>query len=279
MLLSFLTIACVAISAMANPALDSSSMAAKLVFNLSHKNFNCVLTSMESGYRCRGKLPIYPEPLNVFVPLQIQSVSILALHFHGFNICGSSECHFNLKNGDGDYGKFLSQKSRQTLLVIPESAGKITTYLNYFQSPQIFDAFVQEIQIALGISNFTQLKISSHSGSDKIMERLASWEISTQLLPSQCLKKVQAIALFDSFYEYRKSFPVWIKKLTKENPDFYFLGSYVHNSPTDRQNAYMYMQWLQTILPATSQIHYFDIRSTHFGIMKDGEMSEFLRDK
>jgi len=279
MILSLFFLLNIAISAKASAYFDSSRFATKIVDTLIHKNFNCTLTSVESGYRCRGKLPSYPEAVNIFIPVQIQDISILALHFHGFNICGNSECHFNLLTGDGDYGKFLSRKTNSTLLIIPESTGKIATYLNHFQNPESFDTFVLDIQKILGITTFSRLKISSHSGSDKLMERFASWEVSpTNSTSSHFLKKVYAVALFDSFYEYRKSFPMWISKLARENPNFYFLGSYVHNSSTDRQNAFMYMQWLQTALPESSQIQYIDVRTTHFGIMKNGKMSEFLRD-
>lgn len=273
-----------AISAFANNSLDRVNLSSLLVAQLKNKSFSCVLTSEANGYRCRGKLAIYPDFINYFIPVNVENpITTLAIHFHGFNICGTTACHFNLKDDSGNYGKFLSQKSRHSILVVPESQGNITTYSNYFKSPIIFDSFVNEVISAVQntyLVNFEDFKISSHSGSDRLINLFGKWQ--TTLKPenqSQVLQKVNSIALFDSLYAYREHIPVWISKLAITNPKFRFLGSYIHNSPIDRNNAYFYMQWLQQIMPPTLQIEYYDIKnSSHFGVMRDGYMSSFLQD-
>jgi len=271
----------VSLSAWANPLPEVSLFSQQLIKLLSANKFTCSVRSADAGFRCRGNMLTYPQPVNVFIPMRLdREPDTLAMHFHGFNVCGSSECHFDLATGNGNYGKFLSTYAKHSILVIPESTGSIETYLKHFKNASILDSFIAEIISMTQISNLQGIKISSHSGSYKMIYRFANWQLSENANEqSQFLKKTKAVGLFDSLYEKYPSIPIWISSLAQADSEFYFLGSYVHNSPIDRQSAFMYMKWLETVLPANSQTTYLDIKnSSHFGIMKDGQMTEFLKD-
>lgn len=255
---------------------DASEMAA----TLSAKGFSCdrPAPSYERGVRCRGKLAGYPEAVNIFIPSQFEKKNSLpvALHFHGHNTgCerGTPECHFNVSNGDGDYGKFLTDSGANTLLVMPESQGRDDTFKNYFKKPQDLDHLMDAVKETVGIQSWDSLSLSSHSGGDAVMERLARWYESGQ--KGALLQKLQSVALFDSLYADREGIALWPAAMKKENPSSRFLGSYVVGPGA---STVKHMKWLRARVPDTEQWQFREVRSSHMAIMKEGGMSDYLRD-
>jgi len=256
--------------------LKVSSDAEQMASQLSRLGFRCTdpAPSYDRGYRCRGKISSYPEPVNFYIPpgYKKETAGPLAMHFHGHNINGRSDAsvHFNIQNGNGDYGKMLANSGTNTLLIIPESLGNCETYADYFKAPRDLDKFMQEIESTTGRS-ISSLSFSSHSGGDRTMDRLAVWYQSNNR--GEYLGRTKNIALFDSLYANSEALARWPQALKNEVPISKFLNSYVVGSGA---STIKHMQWLRTKVPLTEAWKYREVRTQHMSIMRDGGFSDFL---
>lgn len=261
--------------------LSVSADAKSLEEKLKSQGFDCSTPapSYERGVRCRGKVDGYPEAVNIFIPSQYQEQASvpIAVHFHGHNSSwcekGTSACHFNMKNGDGDYGKFLTNSGSNQLLVIPESQGHEDTYLSAFKKPEDFEKFLNGVKKGVGVTTWSSLSISSHSGGDVVINKLAQWYEGRSA--GETLKKLHSVALFDSLYANRDGIAALPAAMKKNDPNSRFLGSYVVGAGA---STTAHMNWLRTKVPASSQWQYKEVKTVHMSIMKDGGMDEYLKD-
>lgn len=254
-----------------------SSGSEALAAQLKAQGFRCDSPppSFERGYRCRGMIEGYPQSVNIFIPphFEKRKSQPLALHFHGHNQNPQDpEVHFNVKNGDGDYGKMLALSGANTLLIIPESLGKDSTYKDYFKKTEDLDRLLKGVESKTG-TTISSLSLSSHSGGDRTMDRLASWYISGH--KGDYLGKTQSIALFDSLYGQREALARWPQALKEVSSQSRFLGSYVVG-PADSTSRHM--KWFKTKVPTTDQWKYREVKTSHMSIMRDGGFSDYLRE-
>lgn len=142
---------------------------------------------------CKSKFDDYPAPVHFFIPQN--SSAHYFVHFHGHNLDGFS--HFDKRWGD--YGQYLLNSKSNSVLVIPESVGKCTTYDTFFVDPiktvKFFAAVENEIQ-TLTYESATIQGISGHSGAYRVLNRLAGY--ANQNFSS--LAQIKAIGMFDATY-------------------------------------------------------------------------------
>jgi hypothetical protein len=255
--------------------LKFSDDAIALAQTLTKQGFKCnsPKATFERGYRCRGTVTGYPQPVNIYIPPQFQKRSQvpLALHLHGHNFIDpeSSAVHFNISSGNGDYGKMLAKSGANSLLVIPESLGNCDTYKNYFKKPTDLDQLLKSVEEKTGLGT-SRLSLSSHSGGDRTMDLFASWYLSGN--PGEALAKTQNIGLFDSLYGQRKSLAAWPGALRTNDPSSQFYCAYVAAGSTAK-----HLNWLKQQAPPSEKQRYRPVRTEHMSIMRDGGFSEYLK--
>ncbi|KHD87709.1 MAG: hypothetical protein OM95_12860 [Bdellovibrio sp. ArHS] len=243
------------------------------------------------GTRCRGAIPGYPQKVNIYIPRSLQQAALsVNLHFHGYNLDRPQDIqrHFNMKNGDGDYGAFLARSQASSLLVIPESTGNGKDYSSFLGSAKQVNEFLAKIAKVSGTEN-QKWSMSGHSGAGKVINQILSDRRS--LRPG-----LNSIALFDALYGPHENIQKWVRENRAAKKKFILFDSYISGLYPDGK-ALANDTWSKeykrilggktitvnqeisedvTYLDLYKERH-LDVMSRHMAIMKNGRMDAFLR--
>lgn len=205
---------------------DCSADAVTVAGALSRQGFQCAFAPVDSdrSYRCRGPVNGYPQPVNIFLPpqLNVRLPLTLAYHLHGWWRSPEESPFFG---ENGDYAKFLAESKTNTVLIIPESTGKNETYVNSLNTADRWSAFLFQVearlaQAGLPTRNTTPRLLSAHSGAYVTMGWIGRWTADGLITRFQSLR---GVALLDSAYGYRTGLVQFMDILCSNEPSVYMI--------------------------------------------------------
>ncbi len=173
---------------------------------------------------------------------------------------------------NGNYAQMLEQSKSQSILIVPESRGKVLTYKKDFATAAQWSKWIQGVESRLGLDTKLPMTLSGHSGADAILSSIGSfctahtWDCS----------RVKSLGLFDANYgEIRNGGLVGrdgLKSLvsfTERNQGTIFI----------RDTEDVGLAKVNKALVAgvnSSRLNVKTIKTKHMAIMKDGDFSTFL---
>lgn len=268
-------------------------LASRISERLKSSGFSCDSSRVDvRGIHCRGNVEGYPQKVNIYIPAQVSDADLsLSLHFHGYNLeePQNIQRHFNLQNGDGDYGLFLARSKANSLLVIPESMGNGKDYYSSLGSSAKVNQFLERIS-SLTETKASKLTLSGHSGAGKVIHQILS-QGGSALKPS-----LKAVGLFDALYGPHENIQKWIREKRASEEKFIFYDSYISGLYPDGKvlSNDMWSKEYKRLLPGSTLsstgavplgVSYYDIPKKraeavmppHMAIMKNGGMDRFLQ--
>ncbi len=180
-----------------------------------------LLDETKDYLHCLNQFSSYPEVVHVFIPKNLdpsQPIN-LNIHFHGHNIEGWD--HFDKKFGD--YGDFLAKSNKNSILVIPASTGKCTTYDQFFHSPQNGFKFLNETKLLFLPIKFGGISFSGHSGAYRVLNTIFGYD----KLEDNLKLPVIGVGLFDATYGSTANIEDFAINKLKNGRSFLFYDSYV----------------------------------------------------
>jgi hypothetical protein len=186
---------------------DCSPDATLIASQLATMSFDCHFApvSVARGYRCRGRIAGYSQPVNIYVPpsLHRDRVFTIAYYFHGFT--GDTAPDMTYDYPDGDFASFVAASGKNVVLVIPESLGKDKTYAVELGTAAKWNDFLTHTEGVLAAAGLTTTLatprlVSGHSGAYVQLAHLGDWAGSGA---SPALKSLRGVGLFDTNYGYR----------------------------------------------------------------------------
>lgn len=239
---------------------------------LSNPNMTCELKT--SVYECRGKIQGYSEPVRIYFKAKMTSPTALKIHFHGHYSDGEGvqALNYPFSATNGNYAQMLADSKTQSVLVIPESRGKVKTYKQDLMAANKWSAFVTQVEMQTGIRSGLPISVSGHSGSDVMLNAIGkmcadkSWDCA----------RIKSIGLFDANYgELVRGDVVGrdgLKTLVKtvaNNQGIIFIRDAKDIGLEGINRA------LTKSIPQRAVDHRV-VDTTHMAIMKDGGFSKFL---
>ena len=205
----------------------SQGSSEKYLEALKAQGFSCEDENKESASHCFGCLPPskksknlclpsepYSRLVHIFIPMNFDSKKPMSLtyHFHGWNQ-SANDNPFNLKVGN--FGKYLQDSGKNSILIVPESYGKNEDHKR-LNSPEKIDNFMKSISDSLKSAGIpydqnTPVNLTGHSGAYSHLSKWASFKKNEQI---QYLKNLNGVALLDSLYSYKPAFVDWNPKKT-----------------------------------------------------------------
>jgi hypothetical protein len=210
----------------------------KIISHLKSKNFKCdfYTASDARGPRCQGSIKDYPQPINIFIAPHFNATAPLtiAYHFHGWWTGGASP----VTGTEGDYGKFIAESGKNTILVIPESTGKNTIYRSVFTTAAKTTSFLNHVDELLNgagdiVNANTARTISGHSAASVTLASIGTWVSAGSIPP---FDNLIGVALLDTAYSYNDGLVAYMKGICANNPATYYI-SYNPNDGSSSKKA------------------------------------------
>lgn len=233
---------------------------------------SCVLK--KTVYECRGQVVGYSEPVRIYFKSDMKSPKGLNLHFHGHYDDAKGEKAWNYPFGatNGDYAQMLAQSKSQSILIIPESKGKVTTYKNDLGTGSLWSAWVRTLQDRMGVSSQLPISISGHSGADVVLNSIGNF-CKTKEWDCAYLK---SMGLFDSNYGKvqngeligRDGLKALAENIASRQGTIYVREAET-SGLTSANNALV-----KNINKDRVNMH--AVKTDHMSIMRDGGFSQFL---
>lgn len=235
------------------------------VYKLESEGLSCKKNN--SIFECVGKTKCSPEPVHFFGAEKLLAPKQMHLHFHGHNITGDGasarSLHFDTKTGNGDFAQFLKDSGAQTLLIVPESRGKVDTFAQLTRSPDSTTDFFKCLR-DVSTNTLSKISLSSHSGSDRILNQIFSFHKDSTHIAEM---EIKGVGLFDSLYAARTQL-----YSLKQSSKFPFWNAYVAGGSTQQ-----HQNQLQRV-PASPNYRDLPLKSTqHMEALKNGNFSGFLK--
>lgn len=239
---------------------------------LSNSDMNCELKGVV--YQCRGKVSGYSEPVRIYFKSDMKAPTGLKIHFHGHynDEQGEKAWNYPFSEKNGNYAHMLAESTRQNILVVPESRGKVKTYINEIATPPKWSAFVTQLETQMGIRSKIPVSVSGHSGSDVMLNAIGkmcadkSWDCS----------RIKAMGLFDANYG---------RLVNGELVGRDGLKSLVNTVVQNQGKIYIRdaksvgLEAVNNVLTkgvAANVVDHRVVITNHMAIMKDGDFSKFL---
>ena len=182
------------------------------------------------GYRCRGKIAGYSQPINFFFGPSFSMSAPLALgyHFHGYVLSSAFD---PFSSSYGQFDSYINSSGQNVIMISPESTGKSATYNSDLNTLTKLNSFFTNVDLVLSaahvpISSSTTTFVSGHSAAYTVLGRIGTW-VGNGTVPR--LKNLRGVALFDSAYGYRSGLVDFGKVLRANEPALYYS---IHN-PND----------------------------------------------
>lgn len=253
----------------------------KTLLESNKKPMKCQLVAEQQVYECHGLVGDYPRPTRIYFKANMVQPSGLNIHFHGHFSSqeGRNAVNFPFRIPDGDYARMLSNSKADKILVIPESIGRVETYLAHFQPVIKWLQWQEDLHETLGIEKPLPLVLSGHSGSDALLDFLGS---DCQNQGWDC-GQIRALGLFDANFGdiinqklVGRDGLVYLARSVIANDGILYLRDTVGLSP-----AFNNIGLIQAIGPgkinkALVPLNGMSPTAKHMAIMKDGGFSQFL---
>lgn len=239
---------------------------------LSNSNMNCELKG--GVYQCRGKISGYSEPVRIYFKADMKAPSALKIHFHGHynDEQGQKAWNYPFSDKNGNYAQMLAESKQQSILVVPESRGKVRTYINELLTAPKWSAFVTQLETQMGINSKVPISVSGHSGSDVMLNSIGkicadkSWDCS----------RIKAMGLFDANYGQlvngelagRDGLKNLVKTVAQNQGKIYI-----------RDAKSVGLEAANHVLTkgvSAATVDHRVVNTSHMAIMKDGDFSKFL---
>lgn len=232
--------------------------------------FDCqkLIASSNEFTHCENKIGNYPEVVHVYIPKNLDSTKPINLniHFHGHNIEGYNH-YLNM-------GELLVSSESNSILMIPSSLGKCTTYDQYFSNYSRTQEFLQS---ALKFSEipFNTLSFSGHSGAYRVLRTIFSYDGLEEKLGVV----IKGVGLFDATYSNIDSIISFALK--QRTSGFVFYDSFVSG---DAGTADEISMSLKRKYSSETDFYFYPVKSTkdsvlvqHFNLLQVFGISEFLK--
>lgn len=250
---------------------ETQSFAAEInrpawVYKLESQGLKC--KKDKAVFECVGKTKCSPQAVHFYGGEKLAAPKQMHVHFHGHNITGEGAkalaLHYDTATGNGDFAKFLRDSgTSDTLLIVPESTGKVDTYTALTATADSTSNFFKCLR-DVSADSMTKLSLSSHSGSDRILDQIFRFQKDLTKISDFDIK---GIGLFDSLYSARPQLYA-----LKQKSDFPFWNAYVAGGSTQSQ------QNLLQRVPASKNFKDMPLtRTGHMEAMKNGDFAGFLK--
>jgi hypothetical protein len=147
--------------------------------------------------KCSGKILGYDQNIDVFIP---QNINRLSVYFHGHILAGFEKYSNSITNTN-DPSK-LKEKicSSTSATIMPQSTGACSTFDTFFKTSAEFNQFINDVSVASSIPNSSSLpiSISGHSGGGRTLARILNGTIHK--VDGRANERIDLAVFYDGIY-------------------------------------------------------------------------------